>query len=114
MCYTKEGALVDRREMLRIKVKSLADEARFIRKEEQRTFGSLKDELQHHRRGPVRDAARKSHMAYAMIKGKDKDVIEKPKLKRTPEFWNDVRKMIGRYGPLNEQHKAELLERCTG
>lgn len=28
MCYTKEGIVKDRREMLKVKLKSLADEAR--------------------------------------------------------------------------------------
>jgi len=37
--YSKEGVLIDRREMLRVKIKSLAAEAKIIRLEERRTAG---------------------------------------------------------------------------
>lgn len=38
--YSKEGVLIDRREMLRVKIKSLALEAKVIRHEERRTAGA--------------------------------------------------------------------------
>ncbi len=56
--YAKNGELLDRREMLKVKVKSLAEEARIIRREERRVLGLLRDELSWHRRQDVRSAAR--------------------------------------------------------
>ena len=48
--YAKDKeTIIDRREMLRIKVKSLTAEARIIRVEERKTFGALRNELHIHR-----------------------------------------------------------------
>ena len=47
----KQDALIDRREMLRVNVKSLAEEARMVRREEARTHEQLRDELHLHRVG---------------------------------------------------------------
>lgn len=55
---------------LKIKVKNLADEARTIRKEEQKLHGMEKWKLQHHRKTKVRDAARRTLIAYQWIRGK--------------------------------------------
>lgn len=111
--YSKSGEIMDRREMLRVKVKSLADEARLIRREEQRTVGPLRDELQLHRREVVRHAARTSHMAYALIRGRPVDSIEKPRNQRSDSFWKAVRTMIEKYGPLDTTLKHKLLEQCV-
>jgi hypothetical protein len=56
---------------LKIKIKNLADEARTIRAEEQKLRGVDKWKLQHHRKTVVRDAARRSLIAYQMIRGRD-------------------------------------------
>lgn len=56
---------------LKIKIKNLADEARTIRKEEQKLHGMDKWKLQHHRKTVVRDAARRTLIAYQMLRGKD-------------------------------------------
>src|SRR4051812_12541317 len=60
----------DRREMLRVKVKSLAAEARIIRREEMRTSGPLREELYLHRTHAVRMAAREAGIAYGYIRGR--------------------------------------------
>lgn len=93
----KQEKVHDRREMLRVKVKSLAAEARIIRQEEQRTHGQLRFELHEHRVGVVRDMARSSHLAYGFIRGRTHDEME-PTRKSEPD-WEAVRRMCKRYGP---------------
>lgn len=56
---------------LKVKIKHLAAEARIIRFEELKSFGSQRDSLAVHRRTVVRDAARQAQIAYALIRGKD-------------------------------------------
>ena len=91
------GKIVDRREMLRVKVKSLAEEARIIRREEQRTRGTLRDELHNHRVLVVRSEARHSCIAYGLIKGRSLEQLERP---GSSEFnWDRVNKMLVKYGP---------------
>lgn len=114
MCFTKEGVLVDRRELLKIKLKSLSDEARIIRFEEQRTRQPLRDEMSWHRRQDVRLASRTTHLAYGLIKGKALDSIEKPKEPRSQELWKAVKQMIQRYGPVDKSSNADLLAKCNG
>src|SRR3954462_7722890 len=60
----------DHREMLRVKVKSLAAEARIIRREEMRTSGPLREALYLHRTHAVRAAAREAGIAYGYIRGR--------------------------------------------
>ena len=92
--YTKDlTSVVDRREMLRVKIKSLAEEARIIRKEEKRvlfrkprtfrgrtvwagTSGPLHIELWYHRVTDVRWHARAAHLAYGLIRGLTRDQME--------------------------------------
>jgi hypothetical protein len=113
MCYTKEGTLRDRREMLRVKIKSLADEARIIRKEETRTNGTLREELHMHRIGTVRYEARATHLAYGLIRGRTLDRIEKPTTPRPDHLWDKVRGMVKKYGPVSADANKQLLERCS-
>ena len=96
--YAKDRTtIVDRREMLRVKVKSLAVEARIIRREAQRTHGVLRDELHTHRVWLLRSEARHTHLAYGFIRGRTYLQIE-PKAATAPN-WERVRKMTKRYGP---------------
>lgn len=55
---------------LKIKAKSLAAEARIIRREERRFKGWKRESLQMHRRGIVRDTARATYLAIAFMKGR--------------------------------------------
>lgn len=110
--YDKSGKLIDRREMLKIKLKSLADEARIIRQQEhaasrnenwimektgQGIRESLQTELHHHRIFVVRKAARDTHIAYGLIRGKTWQQME-PTAKTHPD-WDAVEKMVKKYGP---------------
>lgn len=62
--------LTDNRRYLKIKVKHLAAEAAIIRKEENKVHGMDKWRLQHHRKTVLRDAARQTQIAYAIVRGK--------------------------------------------
>ena len=93
----KSGKIIDRREMLRIKVKSLAAEAAIIRREERRARGQLRDELHFHRVGELRRAARDAHVAYALVKDRRYEQIE-PTANSEPN-WAEVERMCKKYGP---------------
>lgn len=96
--YAKDSlTIVDQREMLRVKSKSLAEEARIIRKEEARTHGPMRNRLQQHRRGIVRLEARATGLAYGFIKGYAWEKME-PKSSTLPD-WARVRQMLKKYGP---------------
>lgn len=96
--YAKDRTtVIDRREQLRVKVKSLAAEARIIRKEELRTTGVLQHELWHHRISVVRSEARCTHLAYGFIRGRTLEQMEAKS--DTPPDWERVRKMLKKYGP---------------
>lgn len=97
--YDKDGKLHDRREMLRVKIKSLAEEARIIRAEEKRTRGSLRDELHLHRVGIVRSAARSSHLAYGLIRGKPYERMEAKTCEGNAPDWTEVGRLCKKYGP---------------
>lgn len=114
MYHRETKALVDRREMLRIKVKSLAEEARIIRREEQRTWGVLREELHHHRVVQVRRAARSAHLAYGLIKGRTLLQMEPISRASGAQDWPAIYKMVVRYGGYDlalvkdERARAEL------
>lgn len=96
--YSKDRTtIVDRREMLKVKVKSLACEAKIIRKEEKRSCGPLREELYLHRVNVVRREARHAHLAYGFIRGR---TIEQMECKKSPPYDKaKVEKMIKKYGP---------------
>jgi hypothetical protein len=97
--YAKDKAVIlDRREMLRVKLKSLAAEAKIIRREEKRTFGVIRDELWKHRITVVRSEARCTHLAYGFIKGHTLEQMEQKS--DTPPDWGKVRAMLKKYGPI--------------
>lgn len=83
---------------LKIKVKSLAAEARIIRHEERRVHGMRRWGLQHHRRTVVRDTARRSLVAYQWIRGRDWEACAStdPATQLRDRF--SVEKMIKKYG----------------
>lgn len=87
----------DRREQLRVKIKSLAVEASIIRKEEHRTSGVLREELYLHRVQPLRQEARSAHLAYGFIRGLTYDEMEP--IRYTVPNWERVRTLIKKYGP---------------
>lgn len=80
---------------LKIKLKSLAEEARIIRREEAKNkrfrFG-----LRDHRKGIVRRVARDTVIAYGFLRGKDyKQIEQNPKTKPN---WEAIKKMVEKYG----------------
>lgn len=99
--------IIDRREMLRIKVKSLVEESKIIRREERRTFGDLRDEMRNHRVFVVRSASRSSGLAYGLVKGLTMEQMEPTRL--TDPNWDAIKKMLAVYGPRNH---ADILEKA--
>lgn len=120
--YDKQGNIIDRREMLKIKLKSLAAEARIIRQQERAALRNenwmrkegdpaqypiLSEELHAHRTKVVRKVARDTHIAYGLIRGKAWEQME-PNSKSQPD-WDAVEKMVKKYGPRNMAvHRPEL------
>ncbi len=93
----------DQRTHLKIKIKNLADEARTIRTEENKTHGMAKWKLQHHRKTVVRDAARCSQIAYQWIRGTDWWSCASVEIVgfSMPQLWHDwpeITRMVKKYG----------------
>lgn len=99
---------------LKVKSKSLSEEARIIRKEERKQLGysrycrttnehdyrpSFKEflELQQHRTGVVREEARVTHLARAYLKGRSYVSTECPKKPLPKYLLNRLTKLLGRY-----------------
>ena len=83
---------------LKIKVKSLAEEARIIRKEERKVHGMRRWGLQHHRRTVVRDAARRSLVAYQFVRGRNWEASASTDPVTQAGDWPAIKKMIQKYG----------------
>ena len=88
---------MDERICLKIKIKSLAAEAKIIRKEEKRARSqSIRESLYRHRIDVVRYEARHTNIAYGFLRGRTYAEIEnKPK---TAPNWDKIRKMVEKYG----------------
>ena len=81
---------------LKIKIKSLADEAKTIRVEANKTSGMAKWRLNDHRTGIVRSHARLNLLAYGILTGMPYERMEK-KCYEAPNF-NEVSKIALRFG----------------
>lgn len=83
---------------LKVKVKSLAEESRIIRREEQRATWSneLREQLHLHRVNDVRDESRATHLAYGYLRGQPHRVIE-PAGDIPAHIWKRVQAMVGKY-----------------
>lgn len=107
----RKADIIDHREMLRVKVKSLAEEARIIRAEERKTHGPIRELLHLHRVGTVRFHARHATLALGFIKGRTLAQMEPSGSK--PIHWPDIKRMLKDYGApkmlplLNEIAKTE-------
>lgn len=107
--YAKDRAtIIDRREMLRVKLKSLAEEARIIRREELRAHGEIREELYRHRIDTVRAEARATHLAYGFIRGLTLEQMEPVRNVGVPADLAELRDkalfakvdvMVRKYGP---------------
>jgi hypothetical protein len=91
---------------LKVKVKSLAAEARIIRLEEGRSRGELRSQLRFHRREDVRGEQRATQIAYGYLRGISYARIE-PNPKSQPA-WDRVRAMVKKYG--TSEHVEKLTE----
>jgi hypothetical protein len=94
---------------LKVKVSSLAAEARIIRnleKKFKRGDHPVRVSLSDHRRGVVRYEARHSHLAYGFLRNRSYATME-AKARVKPD-WNKVAKMVERYG---DGDKRELMQR---
>lgn len=118
--YSKEGTLVDRREFLKIKIKSLVDEAKTIRAAEAKQKARAKqlrkgwttkdgkvvegrepntylmEQMRLHRIGIVRSETRHTLIAYGLIRGQSLEQIERKGSK--PFDAAKVDKMVKAYG----------------
>lgn len=97
--------LQDRRLMLKIKLKSLAEESKIIRALEHKIpGGQLRNELALHRRGVVRAEAHRTHLAYAIVRGRDVGTAQAGmtmQLLQTLPDWKAIEAMVKRYGVKN-------------
>jgi len=91
---TAPKRIPDGRVFLKVKLKSLAAEARIIRQQELRSPG-LRDRLREHRIFPVRREARNTLVAYGYLRGRDYLCIENAK---SPPDWAAVTAMVKKYG----------------
>ena len=99
-----EDQSMDRRRLLKVKLKALAAEARIIREEETKTRGQLRNDLHAHRVVVVRGECRATHLAYGFLRGRTYHQMERTC--RTKPDWEKVKRMVRRYG--NWQQLDEL------
>lgn len=85
----------DQRVYLKVKLKSLAAEAKIIRLEEKRNK-HFRNGLWLHRTTVVRSEARHTLLAYGFLKGRTYAQLER-KCEHAPD-WERVKKMIEKYG----------------
>jgi hypothetical protein len=93
---------------LKVKIKSLAEESRIIRKEELRSKGTLRNQLRLHRVNDVRSESRATLITYNFLRG-----ISYKRTEPNPTYisshaekrlWGRVETMVKKYGtvPLSE------------
>lgn len=95
----------DERFALKIKIKSLAEEARIIRAAEAKQKGCADNfaypgegwKLWTHRINVVRPEARATQLAYAYLRGRTYRQVEP--IRQTEPEWRRVQKMVENYGP---------------
>ena len=80
---------------LKIKIKSLAAEAKIIRKEENKSK-YFRGELEVHRKGTVRSECRHTLIAYGFLRDRPYAIVE-PACKAKID-WDKVEAMVKRYG----------------
>ena len=84
---------------LKIKLKSLAAEARIIRAQERKTKGqwnATRESLYRHRIDVVRKVSRETHLAYGFLRGRTYEQMERSCY--SPPDWKAVEKMVEKYG----------------
>lgn len=85
---------------LKVKIKSLAQEARIIRHEERkakiRKQGELRESLRFHRMQVVRAESRATNLAYGLLRGRRYSELEHKRW--TKPDWKNVIRMVAKYG----------------
>lgn len=101
--------------MLKIKLKTLAAEAKIIRHQEAKMVGpnwfSKSIKYTNHRKYVVRPEARATHIAYGLLRGLDYVQIE-PSAKTTPD-WKAVERMVKKYGTAKDLEQFQILVEPT-
>jgi len=93
--------IADRRELLRVLIKTNTGEARLLRKEENRTFGKLSGEFMKRRVCSLRHHSRLLHIAYGLLRGRSIQEIEtkvNEKNKLTSADWSQIHTLLRSYG----------------
>lgn len=104
----EKGIIIDRREMLRIKLMSLAAEARIIKKEERRMPVALAGEMHRHRIRRVRAEARDTHVALGFLRGRAYAQLEP--IHYTDPEWKQVLAMVQKYGYFQQVQKYGFFQ----
>lgn len=85
---------------LKVKLKSLMEEAKIIRKEELRMQDKhIQGQLHKHRTVDVRNEARSTHLAYSILRGKARHVVEMPN-SADPDTQSIIH-MVRKYGEIS-------------
>ena len=94
---------------LKMKICSLAAEARIIRREETKWRGdsSVRSSLRKHRTGVVRREARASQLAYGFLRGRRYAQLEKAESVRAD--WTRVASLVTKYGARDKAHATQQL-----
>jgi hypothetical protein len=108
---TEPLVIVDRREMLQVKAKSLAAEARIIRAMEKKKRGPLREELYLHRTKELRGHARSTCIALGILKGRTLAEME-PTAYTVPD-WSAVQAMLKKYGNAKALEAWNLMRNNT-
>jgi len=85
---------MDHRVFLKVKIKSLAAEARIIRREERRS--RHREGLHNHRTTAVRKAARSALLAYGFLRGRAYRLMEATC--HAKPAWSKVKNLVTQYG----------------
>lgn len=98
---------MDYRVYLKVKLKSLAEEAKIIRHEEKKG-GDHREGLHRHRVDDVRSEARHTVLAYNFIRGRSYKQTEP--FTTSPPNRSRVLKMVKKYGEPGVENREELLD----
>lgn len=97
---------------IRVKIKSLAVEARIIRYEERRSLArehtSLYRRLRDHRRDVVRPEARAAQLAYAFMREKPYSATEQPR-KDNPPPYRRVAELVSKYNRMPKDRARDAV-----
>lgn len=109
---------------LKIKIKSLSAEQIIIRQQKAKQFGyvqylrrtnkkgvaaadSVREGLHNHSQSVVSKATRHTLLAYGFLRGRDYSVIEKYVRKNNLPNWEEVERMVRKYGVDDIRHRMQ-------